>query len=363
MTLNPSRITRARLRAGLGKAQLAERLGTTARTITNYESTGAPERVAEALAQALDCPSTFFHKEATEPLEEGRVFFRARRRTSAAQKYMATSAGRTGVELYQLITSHFELPGLALPEFNGMEPEPAAQRLRVEWALGLDPIPNAIRLAESKGIRVLSLPDTTADVDAFSIWEDQRPFIFLSTLKSVERSRFDIAHEIGHLVLHGGLDTCSSFENDAEKEADRFATEFLMPSLLLKSKVGRDASIATVMKVKQFLGVSAMAAAYALHRANRMSDWSYRQACIELARRGYRSGEPDGMTRESSKVFSIVFPGLRRSKGWGTEAIARQLGVWPAEIHGLTFGQALADLDFNHNMVPGRSQAKLSVVS
>lgn len=68
------------------------------------------------------------------------------------------------------------------------------------------------------------------------------------------------------------------------------------------------------------------------------------------------------MPRETSKVFGIAFRGLRRSKGWGTEAIARQLGVWPSEIHGLTFGQALADLEPNPVVVPGRSRARLSVV-
>jgi Zn-dependent peptidase ImmA (M78 family)/transcriptional regulator with XRE-family HTH domain len=363
VTLEPSRITLARLRAGLGKAELAERLGTTARTITNYETQGAPERAAAALAEALECPQTYLHLPATEPLEEERVFFRARRRSSAAQKHMATSAGRTGVELYGLITKHFELPELSLPELDGMEPEAAAQRLRLDWDLGLSPIPNSVRLVESKGIRVLTLPDGTTDVDAFSIWEKGRPFIFLSTLKSAERSRFDLAHEIGHLVLHGSLGACAKNEHDAEKEADRFASEFLMPSLFLKSKVSRDTSVPTVLKVKEFLGVSAMAAAYALHRADRLSDWSYRQTCIELVRRGYRSGEPHGMPRETSKVFGIAFPGLRRSKGWGTEAIARQLGVWPSEIHGLTFGQALADLESNQARTPERSRARLSVVS
>lgn len=362
MTLEASRITLARLRSGIGKAQLAERLGTTARTITNYETQGAPERVISALAEALGCPQTYLQLPATEALEEDRVFFRARRRTSAAQKHMATAAGRTGVELYELITRYFDLPELALPEFQGMEPEAAAQRLRGEWDLGLSPIPNLVRLAESKGLRVLTLPNGTADVDAFSIWEEGRPFIFLSTLKSAERSRFDLAHELGHLVLHGSLETNAINEQGAEKEADRFASEFLIPSLFLKSKVGRDASVSSVIKVKEFLGVSAMATAYALHRADRMSDWAYRQMCIELARRGFRSGEPNGMTRETSRVFSIAFPGLRHSKGWGTEAIARQLSVWPAEIHGLTFGQALADLRSNQNKAPERSQAHLSVV-
>lgn len=290
------------------------------------------------------------------------MFFRARRRSTAAQKHMATSAGRTGVELYGLITEHFDLPKLSLPDLDGMKPDLAAQRLRMEWDLGLSPIPNSVRLAESRGIRVLSLPDGTADVDAFSIWEEGRPFVFLSTLKSAERSRFDLAHEIGHLVLHGSLGACARNEHEAEKEADRFASEFLIPSLFLKSKVGRDTSVSAILKVKEFLGVSAMAAAYALHRADRMSDWSYRQACIELSRRGYRSGEPNGIPRETSRVFEIALPGLRRSKGWGTETLARQLGVWPSEIHGLTFGQALADLESNGTRAPQRSRARLSVV-
>lgn len=363
MTLEPSRITLARLRAGLGKAQLAERLGATPRTITNYETNGAPERVACALAEALECPQAFLYLPPSLPLEEERVFFRARRRSSAGQKHMATSAGRTGVDLYGMLTEHFDLPELSVPDLGAMDPQSAAQRLRAEWDLGLAPIPNSIHLAESKGIRVLSLPQGTLDVDAFSIWEGARPYIFLSTLKSAERSRFDLAHEVGHLVLHGSLNACSNTERDAEKEADQFASEFLMPAILLRSKVAKDPSISTIMKLKEYLGVSAMAAAYSLHRIGRMSEWTYRQTCIELARLGYRTGEPGGIRRETSRVFGTAFPSLRRSKGWGTDAIARHLGVWPTEIHGLTFGQALADLEHNFSKTPERSRAQLSIVS
>lgn len=364
MTLEPSRIALARLRAGLSKSELAHRLQATPRTVTNYETHGAPDRAASALAQAIGCAPAFFRMPATSPFEEERVFFRARRRSSAAQKHAATSAGRIGVELYGLITEHFALPELSVPDLAGVDPLDAAQQLRAEWQLGIDPLPNSLRLAESHGARVLSLPAGTADVDAFSLWEDGRPYVFLSTMKTAERSRFDLAHEIGHLVLHAGLDASLNSERNAEQEADQFASEFLMPRILLRSQVGREPSIATVLRLKVSLGVSAMALAYALHKAGLLTDWSYRQACIELTKRGYRSGEPEGMDRETSRVFNVVLPALHKSKGWGTEEIAQRLGVPAAEVHGLTFGQALADVTLreSNTRVRDRSRAHLSLV-
>ncbi|MDT9648929.1 ImmA/IrrE family metallo-endopeptidase, partial [Campylobacter jejuni] len=76
-----------------------------------------------------------------------------------------------------------------------------------------------------------------------------------------------------------GLDASLNSERNAEQEADQFASEFLMPRILLRSQVGREPSIATVLRLKVSLGVSAMALAYALHKAGLLTDWSYRQAC------------------------------------------------------------------------------------
>ncbi len=58
--------------------------------------------------------------------------------------------------------------------------------------------------------------------------------MFLSTDKSGERGRFDAAHELGHLVLHGEHEDPRredeiSQRPCAEAEANRFAAAFLMP--------------------------------------------------------------------------------------------------------------------------------------
>lgn len=166
MSLEPSRIVRARRRAGISKKRLADLIGATPRTISNYETRGAPDALAATLADVLNVDPTFFSMPATSPLEEDRVFFRARRRTSAAVRHAASEAGRTGVEFYSLIAEHFKLPEVDLPDLVGMGPAIAARQLRAHWKVGAGPLPNLIQLAESRGLRVMSLPETTDEVDA-----------------------------------------------------------------------------------------------------------------------------------------------------------------------------------------------------
>jgi hypothetical protein len=57
-------------------------------------------------------------------------------------------------------------------------------------------------LLEARGIRVFSLTEPCFELNAFSHWVAVTPFVFLNTMKTAESSRFDAAHELGHLVLH-----------------------------------------------------------------------------------------------------------------------------------------------------------------
>ncbi|WP_427339611.1 ImmA/IrrE family metallo-endopeptidase [Caloranaerobacter sp. DY30410] len=71
-------------------------------------------------------------------------------------------------------------------------------------------------------------------IDAFSQWIGSRPFIFLGSDKdSAVRSRFDIAHELGHLLLHTHVDQEDLKDPKVlkriEKEAHYFVGAFLLP--------------------------------------------------------------------------------------------------------------------------------------
>lgn len=82
---------------------------------------------------------------------------------------------------------------------------------------------------------MFSLAENTKNVDAFSCWRNDIPYVFLNTFKSAERSRLDASHELAHLILHkhGGPQQ----GRDAEVEANNFASSFLMPKADVRSRL------------------------------------------------------------------------------------------------------------------------------
>lgn len=320
------RLSLARKRRRLTAKGLAQKAGVSPVTITrleNGQNEAIPETV-EKLADALGYPTDFFYQEDQSELTKEVVSFRSLKSMSAKERDAALSAGEIGVEVYSWLEKHFNLPDLDLPSFDPeITPETAAEALRQHWGLGYEPISNLIKLLEAKGIRVLGLEENTANVDAFSFWEEGRPHVFLNSYKSAERSIFDAAHELGHLVLHkhgttpvGSASTKepNPFEDsrNVEVEANRFAAAFLMPEEDVRLRLPRFITADIIIKAKRRWRVSAMALAYRVHHFQRpmLTEWQYRSICIELGKRGYRSGEPEGITRESSVLWKMVLTEL-----------------------------------------------------
>ncbi|WP_433598848.1 XRE family transcriptional regulator [Nocardia sp. CA-135953] len=319
------------------KAELARQLSVIPRTITRYETSEAPRNVAAALAGALNFPVGYFDRDGAPMFDPNEVRFRAARRASARERDAAVAAGISGVEIDRWISKRFVLPEMTLPSLTGNDPETAAQLLRGIWGLGTKPLPNLVQLCESRGIRVYSLPPIADAVDAYSIWRSGTPYVFLARRKSPERIRFDLAHEIGHLVLHDG-EPCQTAA--LEREADAFASEFLVPAASIVEYLSSTPSVADILTVRTQFKVSAMALAMAAHKTDWISDWNYRQICIELSTRGFRSSEPGGMPNyEMSRVFPQVFS--RSGSKVSVRVVANELDLPVGDVHALTFGAEL----------------------
>ncbi|KAA8820716.1 hypothetical protein CSQ85_02330 [Bifidobacterium rousetti] len=370
-SLDPERIRCARETAGLSKIQLAERLGVTSRTIANYEENGAPASQSVSLASVLGVSPSFFTVLSDDPsiedLTESQVWFRSLRKSTVRQRKSAVGHGRNALLFFHWIERHFHLPECSLPigDDMGWRPYEAAAALRGDWGYGDNPLPDMTKLAEAHGVRLFSLPSVGKEVDAFSFMFDEVPYVAVDTAKTVERARFDIAHEIGHLLLHAGEMSENVGGRDIEAEAHEFAANLLMPERRVRAVIPLHASVADILDGKRYFKVSAMSMARRAYELGRLSDWEYRRTCSALTAKGYRSAEPDGIARERSTVFSFVEQ-TNRSRGVLPGTISQETGLTVRELHDLSFGYILAVSDGDGSMrrsvrAQGRPQLTLHV--
>lgn len=335
---NHKRLSLARKRRRLTGKRLAELTGLSAVTISRLEKgeNQPDEGSVTRLAGALDYPEKFFFEDDPEELDTEAVSFRSLSKMSAKERDAALSAGALGLQLADWVEESFSLPETNLIDLSyETNPEAAARSIRQYWGVGERPIGNMIKLLEANGVRIFSLSENTASVDAFSFWRDDKPFIFLNNFKTAERSIFDTAHELAHLVMHrhGGPRSSRS----AEREADTFASAFLMPSQDVKARMPRLITTPVVIKAKARWRVSAMAMSYRAHALGLLSEWQYKSICIELGKRGFRSGEPGGIERETSIIWQKVLSQLWSERMTKSE-IADDLHFPLDELEGLVEG-------------------------
>jgi Zn-dependent peptidase ImmA (M78 family)/transcriptional regulator with XRE-family HTH domain len=340
----PSRLGLARRRRGLTKKHLAELVNVSDRAITAYE---AGEMIPqpptlEHLAKALDFPVAFFAGPDLEEIPTAAASFRSMARMTASQKHSAQASGTLALALHDWISARFRLPATDVPRVGpGVDAETAAEAVRAEWGLGEQPVPNLIHLLEAHGVRVFSLTQECREVDAFSLWLHQ-PFVFLNTQKSAEHSRFDAAHELGHLVMHGHHEIPQGKE--IEREANQFASAFLMPAAGVLATAPRAPSIGDLIRAKRPWRVSVSALAYRLHQLHALSDWHYRRLVVEISQRRYRTDEPQPIQRETSQILNKVFTTLRK-EGTTKADVARELDIYPADLDRLVFNLAMLPVD------------------
>lgn len=340
LVFSAARLAFARRRRGMTKTHLAREAKLNPRTLVAYEAgASAPDKdILQRIATALKFPVEFFYGDELDELNGEGVSFRSMTKRTASQRSMALGAGSVALILNEWIERHFKLPDCGVPNLSGeATPEAASEWVRNEWQLGDAPIKNIVHLLESKGVRVYSLAMDANEVDAFSFWRNDTPFVFLNTRKSAERSRFDAAHELGHLVMHRhaaprGL--------DAETQANSFASAFLMPEKSIRAHSTHLATVAQLIQLKKVWTVSVMALSYRLHALKIISDWHYHTLCKQMSARGFRRAEPEGARRETSQVLAKVFAALR-DEGRSKADIAQDLNLMPQELEELVFGLTL----------------------
>lgn len=293
MSFIGSQLRLARIFNELSLEDLAIKVGKTRQYIHKLE-TGQSEPTDELLANLasrLFVLPNFFAVPPKTIISEQDFHFRKLLTTRTLVKHTAMAKAEIFGRLVAVLEAELKFPSVNIPtisEINSVDDiERAAEHCRAAWGLGLGPISNMTRLAETKGAIVTSFQSVSTEVDALSI-ELHRPVIVRNEAKkSVCRQRFDIAHEIGHFVLHEGQVTGDRI---TEAQANRFASALLIPKeMMLKLFPRLKNNRIDWRRLSDFKlqwKVSKAAVLYRAHQLNIINDQQYKSGVITLKRTG-----------------------------------------------------------------------------
>jgi Zn-dependent peptidase ImmA (M78 family) len=231
---------------------------------------------AEVLMLISKClnqsPDYFFRK---QQVDLGAILFRKKSSLSKKDEEAVIEKARDYVERCTELESilgvfqdfHNPLEHLIISHKDDVEK--AADRLRIEWNLGDNPVSNLTEMLELRGIKVLLLNEVE-DIDGLSaVTSSGVPLLMVNTKdKPTERVRFTIIHELAHLLLKFSEEIA---ENLIEKLCHYFASCFLIPTKKLIAMIGSAKrtyiAINELILIKQHFGISLRAV---LHRLSEL---------------------------------------------------------------------------------------------
>lgn len=323
------RLSLARRLRRLQRTALAVKTGVSAAAITQFErgDSRPTNAVVAELALALGVPTEFFQRgRSIRQVPASSAHFRSLRATPAISREQALAFAEIALAVVDVLEQYVDFPRVA-PIIDPVEDEPSRDRIaalaaRTRRRLGLEggPVPNVVRLMEANGLVVLRMPDGfDSKVDAFSTDVGSRPIVLLSSAKRDKaRSRFDAAHELGHLVMHHEVEPGSKIIED---QAQRFAAEFLAPSDELEAELPSRIDWEALIELKAKWGVSLKSLIYRAHDLGIWGDYTYRNASKQLASQGFP--EPGALGPQESPSLLGRAASLLREAGTSSQDLAR----------------------------------------
>lgn len=312
------RIKQARQAAGMSLRGLADKAGLSAMVISKYEReeiVPSPSSVLK-LARALSVRTEFFFRPAKINILEPCF----RKKSSVPVKEMDQVTNIIQGELEQILELErtfgssrinvFKIPKTKNKEIKTFdEIEEKAEELRKFWNLGIGPIENVAEMLEDHGVKVLFI-EAPKGIDGFCCWakgnwikEQQAPVIVSSKEISGDRQRFNMLHELGHLILKLNEDL------DIEKACHRFANAFLVPKEAVIKELGSKRaglSIEELKILKRKYGMSMAAWVYRASDLGIISDKTSRELYKHFSQMGWRKNEPEPIKSESVERFKLM---------------------------------------------------------
>ncbi|TAH39274.1 MAG: ImmA/IrrE family metallo-endopeptidase [Planctomycetota bacterium] len=317
-SIYPEMVIIAREGCDLTQGELGDLIGYTQTRISKIENglRPLPPEHLPGLAKALGQAPAFFSTRPPQRVMETGCYHRRSLRTAPIRKLKAIDRQ---VDILQVRIEGL-LHGLKLDVFSGFEPiepdettsaEDIARQLRRRWGLASGPILQLSELVERCGGVVVLMEFATPKDDGRSFHNPPGlPVIVVNRSKPGDRQRWIIAHEVGHLIMHA----YGSAGHDAEREADRFAAEFLMPEEDIKPELYHPITLERLTALKHRWRVSIQALARRAKDLGVISESRFGWMMSEISSRGWRTREPVSVEQERPTLIDAVIRHHRENR-------------------------------------------------
>lgn len=317
------KLTYARIARGMTMKKLSELANISRQMISNYEAGKTTPKGSNLLklADVLNFPPSFFGNY-TQPLNPGAEFFRSQSATSKRLRDMQKVRLLFARNIFDTLSVYVKFPKINLPasldiDFDQISNNTIASKakeLRTLWGFdNVIPIPNLVKVAEANGIIIAKANMKDSKLDAVSKWIVDRPFILLTDNgESSVRRRFNVAHEIGHLLLHSSVESIYDLTSKEmkllEKQANMFASYFLLPNKAFMDTL-MTTSIEGYVDLKRYWKVSIQAMIYKTRFLELITDDQYLYLSKKIAWNKWKKSEPldNTIPMEEPALFSTVY--------------------------------------------------------
>jgi Zn-dependent peptidase ImmA (M78 family)/DNA-binding Xre family transcriptional regulator len=335
----------------LSQVQLAALVGVSTATISKWRS-GAQVPIREALDRLSDVvnvtPEWF-----TRPMVEttSMPLFRSNASAHVSARSMLRARLEWVQEIALALGEFVDFPELRLPKRMFREPEEitpedieqAACECREMWGLGRVVVEDLALAVEGAGVIVVREETGITQIEGLSAWSDVlgRPIILLSADKANGfRSRFDLAHELGHLVLHKYMQRTNDRErhNLMERQAHGFAGAFLLPAESFAPEVHLPVTLDDLLLLKRRWGVSVGALIKRLEAMELLDEFERVSLYKKTSFRWGRKSEPGDGDRapEQPRLLRRTIDLLVDEKVMPLDSIPRHIGLGASDIESLS---------------------------
>jgi Zn-dependent peptidase ImmA (M78 family)/transcriptional regulator with XRE-family HTH domain len=266
----PERIREAREARGLQLDTFAEMLDVTKQAVARFES-GLASPSGETMGKIIastEQPPSFFVTLRDRSASGISPFWRGLKRMEQHHRKRIARRLEWARDIVSYVERFIHLPDVSLPTIdfdptsNAVEQiEHAADVLRSHWGLGRGPVRDLSAIMELHGFVLIQEKVFCPDMDAVSCWQAGRPYILFSAeVTSGPRDYWNLAHELGHILLHPSIEVAMDNLSLIEQQANRFAGAFLLPQDTFSREVlGTSLNHFLFLKEKWGVAIAAMA--------------------------------------------------------------------------------------------------------